>query len=164
MKKLCVLILMTVALQGYCPTLTKEMISIRDEAFANTLKIKQHKLKILKIIINIEKPRTKEQAIAAEKKENAVGILQIRPIMVEEVNRILGYNKYKLEDRKDSVKSVEIFFTVQDYWNFNYHEKNACSIWNIGLPIYKIKTDKHKEALDKYWIKYKTLKNKLCNE
>ncbi len=162
MKRLCILILLiTTVLQGYCPTLSKEMISIREAAYAKTLEFKNHKLNILKTIISIEKPRTTKQALDAIKRENAVGILQIRPVMVKEANNIVGYEKFKLIDRNDSIKSVEIFFTVQNYWNPYYNEKNTCSIWNIGKPVWSLKSKKHKEAFDKYWIKYKTLKNKL---
>lgn len=46
-------------------------------------------------------------------KENAVGCLQIRPIMVKEVNRVLKRNgmtdKYTLSDRYNREKSIEMF-------------------------------------------------------
>ena len=59
MKRLCILILLiTTVLHGYCPTLSKEMISIREAAFAKTLEFKNHKLNILRTIISIEKPKT----------------------------------------------------------------------------------------------------------
>lgn len=40
--------------------------------------------------------------------EDAVGILQIRPVMVQEVNRLLGWDKYNYLDRWDQEKSIEM--------------------------------------------------------
>lgn len=42
-------------------------------------------------------------------KTNDVGILQITPIYVREVNRILGEERFTLEDRVDVDKSLEMF-------------------------------------------------------
>jgi hypothetical protein len=41
-------------------------------------------------------------------KEQAIGILQIRPIMVEDVNRILGEKKYEHSDAWEPKASVEM--------------------------------------------------------
>ena len=50
---------------------------------------------------------------AYNKRENAVGILQIRPIMVREVNRVLKMNnssdRYTLIDRWSKEKSIDMF-------------------------------------------------------
>ena len=47
----------------------------------------------------------------------AVGILQIHPIMVKDVNRILGEDRYSLADRRDVRKSVEVFCVYcLHYW------------------------------------------------
>ena len=43
--------------------------------------------------------------------EDAVGILQIRPIMVRDVNRILGEDRYSLADRTDVRSSCGMFAT-----------------------------------------------------
>ncbi|HEG43890.1 MAG TPA: hypothetical protein ENH94_07580 [Phycisphaerales bacterium] len=40
--------------------------------------------------------------------ENAVGAYQIRPIFLRDVNRILGCDRYKLDDRWDPVKSRQM--------------------------------------------------------
>ena len=65
---------------------------------------------------------------------NAGGILQIRPEMIQEANRILKLKgralKYILDDRLDSAKSVNIWYTVQNYWNPRYELKRAARIWN----------------------------------
>jgi hypothetical protein len=65
---------------------------------------------------------------------NAGGILQIRPEMIDEVNRILRLRKialkYVLDDRLDSAKSVQIWNIVQGYWNPGYNLRQAAKIWN----------------------------------
>ena len=59
-----------------------------------------------------------------------VGVLQIRHTIVDDCNRIVGYEKYSLNDRTDSLLSIEMFNVIQDYYNpkkdFNY----ALKIWN----------------------------------
>jgi hypothetical protein len=66
------------------------------------------------------------------KSENAVGFLQIRPVMVREANRILGFDKFKLNDRFSAQISIEIFLTVQRHHNKDFNLKTACWIWNGG--------------------------------
>ena len=69
----------------------------------------------------------------AKGKNDDGGVLQIRPIYVRECNRLIGYEKYTLDDRFDSVKSVEMFEVIQDHYNpeksiekaICYHNKNA---------------------------------------
>jgi hypothetical protein len=63
---------------------------------------------------------------------DAVGILQIRPIMVKEVNRILGYEKYQLSDRHSDKCSVEMFNVFQHHWNPSGNFEVMARIWNGG--------------------------------
>lgn len=58
------------------------------------------------------------------------GILQLSPIMIREANRIIGSNKYKLSDRMNKDKSIEIFHLVMERHNPKYDIKRACYIWN----------------------------------
>ena len=81
-------------------------------------------------------------------KENAVGCLQIRPIMLREVNRLLGYNKYKLTDRWNKVKSIEMFNVIKEHTTNPTNEKLARN-WNGGWNGYK------KQSTLKYWHKVK---------
>ena len=83
------------------------------------------------------------------KSEEAVGCLQIRPIMLAECNRILELQnvdkRYTLEDRWSRTKSVQIFYIVN-----NYHHKNAtyeeiARAWNGGPNWAK------KGATKRYW-------------
>ncbi|HPC97045.1 MAG TPA: transglycosylase SLT domain-containing protein [Sedimentisphaerales bacterium] len=63
----------------------------------------------------------------------AVGILQIRPIMVADVNRIVGQQqRYTLADRRDVRKSVEMFVIYcLHYWPAGGPEQWARA-WNGG--------------------------------
>lgn len=76
---------------------------------------------------------------AVNKSEDAVGILQIRPVMVAEVNRILAGRKdtrrYTLADRYSPVKSREMFGIYTDYWCKHrdiYTAEYVAKVWNGG--------------------------------
>ena len=83
--------------------------------------------------------------MAYNAKENAAGCLQIRPIMVREVNRLLGEDKYTLKDRWSKAKSIEMFNVIRSHlkgatdeeiartWNGGYNGKNipqTMQYWN----------------------------------
>lgn len=92
---------------------------------------------------------------AVNYRTNAVGCLQIRPIMVEDVNRIItlhgGDPKYTLEDRFSRIKSLSMFFI----WKTHYHSKSnletIARCWNGGVDGEK------KTATKKYWKKIRSL-------
>jgi hypothetical protein len=109
-------------------------------------------MKTLTAIIKTEKPHTIQQARKAYLRENAVGILQIRPIMVRACNQIAGYNKYTLKDRNDSIKSVEMFFLFQDRHNLEYNFERACYLWNGGEG-YERQSLHYRIDVFKYWVK-----------
>jgi Transglycosylase SLT domain len=83
-----------------------------------------------------------------------VGILQITPVMVEEVNRILGRKKYTLADRLDPVKSVEMYRIYQKHYSGKRPKVMPVTewqarIWNAGPTNYNSK------SATKYWAKVK---------
>ena len=89
---------------------------------------------------------------AYNKSEDAVGCLQIRPIMVREVNRLLKIRgkkrRYTLEDRWNRRKSIEMFLV----YNKNVTEfENQARRWNGGPG------GMNKEATIKYWNKVETI-------
>ena len=102
---------------------------------------------ILEAIIFVES-RNDDSAYAAS--ENAAGCLQIRPIMVKEVNRILKKRKsslkYSLNDRWDRKKSIEMFNIFVTYYKFNTAEEIARG-WNGGPRGID------KQATGGYWVK-----------
>ncbi len=93
------------------------------------------------------------------RKEDAVGCLQIRPIMVREVNRILKLNniqmRYTLNDRWSRVRSLEMFEIMA--------EEVECCDGLTRLEFYEIVARKwnggqrgdKKRSTKKYWKKVK---------
>jgi len=81
----------------------------------------------------------------------SIGLLQIRPIMVREVNRILkkqGLEKrFRNADRKDSTKSIEMFNIWADTYHLNSSYEKMARNWNGGPRGYKNKRTEH------YWAK-----------
>lgn len=53
----------------------------------------------------------------AKGKTNDLGILQITPIYVADVNRIIKEERYTLDDRTDVQKSMEMFEIIQNHYN-----------------------------------------------
>lgn len=83
--------------------------------------------------------------------EDAVGCLQIRPVMVREVNRILRRQgdtlRYSLKDRWSRDKSLEMFNIWREYHHPNSTDEVIARNWNGGPKGYK------KESTVKYWRK-----------
>ena len=67
---------------------------------------------------------------AINHRENAVGLLQIRPIMIRQANMIVGEDLYELSDREDSLVSLGIFHTVMSELNPSLDVDRAIDIWN----------------------------------
>ena len=88
---------------------------------------------------------------AFNKKENAVGCLQIRPVMVREVNRILRKQKseqrFTKEDRWDCGKSKEMFYIWVNYHHQVSNDEIIARNWNGGPRGYK------KQSTEYYWHK-----------
>lgn len=83
--------------------------------------------------------------------EPSVGVLQIRPIMVREVNRICKKKSLKerftLKDRFDREKSIHMFMIWKKYYHKNNNFEAIARSWNGGPRWKKIK---HTEN---YWAK-----------
>tara|TARA_B100000768_G_scaffold174325_1_gene184489 strand:+ start:967 stop:1536 length:570 start_codon:yes stop_codon:yes gene_type:complete len=101
-------------------------------------------------------------SLAYNTKEKAVGVLQIRPIMLREVNRVLRKNKvpgkYVLQDRYSQEKSIEMFdimaeqVSAEGISQMQFFEIVARR-WNGGR-----RGDK-KKATIKYWERIKNQLN-----
>ena len=100
---------------------------------------------LIDAIIHVE---SRGDSMAYNKREDAVGVLQIRPIMLREVNRLLGYDKYTLKDRWSKAKSIEMFNVIKEHTTNPTDEKLARN-WNGGWNGYK------KQSTLKYWNKVK---------
>ena len=76
--------------------------------------------------------------------EDAVGCLQIRRCMVDDINRILerknSFLRFSYNDRWSRKKSIQMFEIYRKYYNLNTYEKIA-RCWNGGPNgIYKSTT------------------------
>ncbi len=76
-------------------------------------------------------------SLAYNPSEKAAGILQIRPIMVKEVNRILGDEVYSLEDRWNVEKSKEMFMVFSEYHSPDWNLETVIRNWNGGDKGYR---------------------------
>jgi hypothetical protein len=76
-------------------------------------------------------------ALAVHKSGLDVGIAQIRPILVKDVNRIARTN-YSLSDRFCHEKSFEMFRIYCEYYGANTLEERAI-LWHIGASRWKEK-------------------------
>lgn len=81
--------------------------------------------------------------------EDAVGCLQIRPIMVSEVNRILKRQAYTLQDRWNRTKSIEMLKVFAKYYKLTTFEDIA-RCWNGGPR------GNEYASTDRYWNKVQT--------
>ena len=110
-------------------------------------------LKLLAAIIMVESGGDPQAYNASEK---AAGILQIRPIMVEEVNRILELRgstlRFTLADRWCPDESVLMFNVYANHLarvNGPMTTEEVARCWNGGPK------GASKKSTEKYWIKVK---------
>lgn len=91
--------------------------------------------------VNKEKERREKiiHAIISKESEGTdtivgdmVGQLQMRPVMVIEVNNILGSIKYSLEDRMDKIKSIEMFKIYTNHHTPDWNLELVARRWNGG--------------------------------
>lgn len=86
---------------------------------------------------------------------NAIGILQIWKITIDDVNRILGYQAYHYDDRYNPEKSKEIFKIYVDFYGEIYERQTGLAptdeiyakIWNGGPKGWR------KTSTGHYWYK-----------
>lgn len=97
--------------------------------------------------------------LAVNQKEDAVGPLQIRPIMLEDINRILSSDLYTLDDRYSVILSfqmAELFFTHYTTHHKLYTGEDTtpemlARWWNGGYQGWL----NNPSATDAYWEKVK---------
>ena len=91
-------------------------------------------------------------------KTPSIGLLQIREVMVDEINRILKESgdtiRYYYSDRYSASKSVQMYYIWKEY----HHKKSSNEViarnWNGGTYGYKM------NATVKYWVKVKSKMNR----
>lgn len=82
-----------------------------------------------------------------------VGVLQITPIYVREVNRIIGEQRYTLEDRFDIDKSLEMFEIMNQRYNPERCIMKAIHIHNPKAP------ESYKRSVLREYSRLKRLSN-----
>lgn len=96
---------------------------------------------------------------AINRKTNAVGCMQIRPIMVNEVNRILRKKQfplvYNLHDRYKRDKCLQMFHIWKAYHHKKSDLETIARCWNGGT------NGENKQATYSYWL---LVKNRMKNE
>ena len=83
--------------------------------------------------------------------KQAVGYLQVTPILVEDANRIEGYEMFTLEGRTDREESIRLFNVIMDNYNPQHDMHLALKIWN---PYSKVSY--HRAVMSKYEALRKT--------
>jgi hypothetical protein len=148
-KIIIFLSLITVPLWGYAPQVKETMYIYEPTPVYYNI---QHS--ILLATIKVESPKNAYQAQESYNREFALGKLQIRPIMIAEVNRILKFRKYKHSDALDSVKAVEIFMVYQNFHNPKWNAQRAAYLW-VGGSNYMNATKEEWSRMHRYWLKIK---------
>ena len=82
--------------------------------------------KLINAIIKVES----EKKDSAKSDKGAVGQLQLMPVYIEDANRIVGYERYRLSDRYDKDISIEIFNVIQDHYNPTHDIYKAIKLHN----------------------------------
>lgn len=80
--------------------------------------------------------------------EEAAGMFQIRPVMVREVNRLVGYEKYSIDDRYSISSSIDMFVDYNNIVNPEWDYERAARLWNGGI------TGMKKRSTDVYWSNF----------
>lgn len=79
--------------------------------------------------------------------KDCVGAMQIRPVLVRDINeylKIKGSSKrYTLNDRFSIEKSKEMFILYQKRYNPTNNEEKAIRLWNGGSRYSVAKTEKY---------------------
>lgn len=129
MKKLILIVGLTlVTIKTTNTTISHSNICGESMIVSNNLDIKFLKLVHSLILVESNNGRFLHDTL----NHDAIGVLQIRPTMVDEVNRLIGSNEYEYSDRWDSIKSIEMFKIFQDRYNPDYDFHKGCRIWNGG--------------------------------
>ena len=132
-----------------------------EQVVEDTIKIPQDSV-LVYAMIQVESGGKEDMVGDKNLRVPSIGVLQIRPIMVREVNRVLKKQKikkkYNLKDRFSRKKSIEMFYIWKDYHHECDTDEVIARCWNGGPRGWK------KEATEWYWTKVKREIKKLKND
>lgn len=153
----------------YTPTSTTKIEEIEEinveaeRSTGDTISVTDSVQDLLNALIFVES-RGIENAVGDKHLERpSVGVLQIRPIMVAEINRILRKQRvekrFKLKDRFSREKSIEMFMVWKNYHHKDSNFEAIARSWNGGPRWRKIKrTEKYWSKVEKQLNGYKSLR------
>ena len=132
-------VLMTIAwLLTFIPLMyrTEEVKELRtkvqqDEQIIN-IDNRQDTIDAMIVAFAVQESNTTENAVSDCGKY--VGCIQMSKIMVDEANRILGYDNFTHDDRFVWDSCARMFEIVQTYHNPTLDIDKAITIWNKGCP------------------------------
>jgi len=145
MRKLIILLMLVIVsvceINSYQPVQNEE----RTDVVIQEIKQKPSEWDIfIQALIQVES-EGKEDAVGTK---NDVGILQITPIFVKDVNRILGEKRYTLSCRTDKRKSLEMFEILQNHYNPDKDIDKAIKLHNSkASQSYRTKIIKQMEII-----------------
>ena len=133
----------------------KEEFCIDDNNLVIEKKIVEKQLivdsSLIHALINVESRGNAKCIGDTHLGEPSIGVLQIRPIMVREVNRILKIQdstlRYKRKDRYSRTKSIEMFVIWRDFHHRGASDETISKCWNGGPNGRKLIKTQH------YWNK-----------
>lgn len=102
----------------------------KENGIIEVVKVEEQKVDWDKLIEAIIWRESRGNDNAINNKTNAVGCMQITPIYLKQCNNIVGHNKYKLSDRYDRRKSIEMFNIYQSHFNPNKDMHLAIKLHN----------------------------------
>jgi hypothetical protein len=130
----------------------KAQIAIQEQELSNT--------QLVEALIQVESSGKEDCVGDKHLIVPSIGVLQIRPIMVREVNRILkklGDNKrYTNKDRYSRVKSIEMFNVWKDFHHKDHSDEVVSRCWNGGPKGWRRKKTLH------YWDKVQKALKKIA--
>jgi len=141
-------------------TLIGEEIIRLEPKQAQTITVEQPVINDLVQALIFVESRGKDSAIGdTHLDQPSVGVLQIRPIMVREVNRICkridSHQRFTLKDRFDREKSIHMFLIWKEFHHKDSDFEAIARSWNGGPRWRKIK------RTEKYWAKVEQQLNNI---
>jgi len=127
MKHIFALILLLFAQFAYCPE------SQPDRRWADYYQHKineSRQIRLHRLFWAFVQVESAGYFLAFNEKENAGGLLQIRPVMIKEVNNIQDSLKFEISDRWRMERVRKIFEIVMLSKNPELDIIKACRIWN----------------------------------
>ena len=166
MRKLSLLLLIVLTSSTYYVTPKVELVNVPTKEVSIELEVAKPDLKIVQptrdltpLIDALMWVESRCDTSAYCKREDAVGVLQIRPIMLREVNRILDLKGsstiYTLEDRWNRDKSIQMFNVIANYYHETSSYEKIARCWNGGPKgLQKKQTQKYWRKVQKRLKKY----------